>query len=1432
MKRIILILAILVNSSTLFAQMTMPKLYKQWMIEDINKGKYEKALSEFKQVDFTYYGDESDLSLDMSKFDEFAQYAFEHNITDEQKISIYHYLASMAFSYGDYTYSEKNYADAVTYYQLSTQYYSSIQQIFPLETVISYAMHGNALKELKLYDNAEKAYVEALHIIENEDADTLDIRHTLLNNLVDNSLVKGDTLSAEKYFLIDHPTTLPVDTSDAYSLMWYILGDYYTAKGELQKGTTYYNKTIEYYTAIHNNHQRVYYLWSASMNYWESQDTVSAKKYLDEAYQAAKSSNITDYPYQLTLSRLAYLHYELKDYLLSSKYCKELYDASISYPQEGIAFTQIATNGMMLNDIELGTTDDVRNDIQLGANVNSTQWNVQPLHQAIYRDIRKFMGADVDVTKNEYTELLLQSGAKTDAYGSDGDYGSDIETAIIFEDYRLCHLLMQYGASPKKLIHDDSMTALQYAESRGLKRFVELMRKPQSYSTRLTIQELDALYKRSHNQIDFDATERYCEQALSQYDEEIDESKYTGYRTRQQVLFYYVSAMVNNVSRLETEYLTSRDENIIKLAEQKLLKAIEFNNERKKYHDSNTFDLGYGDLDEKLIGLVNDRDGRLGYHGGVQIDALNQLKMREEWGVYDRYYWQVLAEAAHYYSVHSIKEPALELYRRLLRYMAETDNGIDSIMKYNYQNLIQDMAYLQATTEDTIALQKEFDRAKIYFIRDCGNDSLCYYSHLTFLGWHIIPTEEYKHYMAQYIALHSKNNTNPNYYDVQMLPILQGITELDIRDSAVVHEWTKDAEKLLPMLPYCQSSNAKRSIAQYWIITNYVLAHQDFLYSVNTNTKDTNIDLSYTNRIWDVVPIFFSSNKDIIQNRLSTMSSEMASHWLNSYNPFNTDQEVYLTINESEPPSNSIAAIYDNELFKKGLLLRNMDNMKRYLVESSDTTAIYLYNKIQSLKAEREKYRTQLFSDSAVTELTREIDNKERMLYNLSGTYKEQMSYENITWRDICSNLQENEVAIEFVNYGYIDQYFAMVLRKGYEYPKLVRLPDFTNKPKEEKDKLMEFYQQNLEFAREHKFQTMPQEPHFLEFVGDAGEIYKYEGNGTDLYNALWLPLKEYINEGDTVYFSPAGVLHQLSVEALPITETEVLADRYNLRRVSSTREIIKQSSPIENISSTILYGGIIYEVDKDLMEAESRSYKFDNTLAVRSTYDDGFDRGSASYLPGTKKEIDDISQMLKNKKIRYKIFTEDKANEESFKALSGKNQVVLHIATHGFFWSDSIARSQKYFSQRDASVDTQPLYIDPLTRCGLLFAGANLALRGHSNALSNGVQDGILTAKEISLLDLRDTKLVVLSACETGKGEITGDGVFGLQRAFKQAGVETIIMSLWKVNDTTTQMMMSKFYEFWLSGQDKRTAFYNAQKEIRKAYPSPFYWAGFIMLD
>lgn len=135
------------------------------------------------------------------------------------------------------------------------------------------------------------------------------------------------------------------------------------------------------------------------------------------------------------------------------------------------------------------------------------------------------------------------------------------------------------------------------------------------------------------------------------------------------------------------------------------------------------------------------------------------------------------------------------------------------------------------------------------------------------------------------------------------------------------------------------------------------------------------------------------------------------------------------------------------------------------------------------------------------------------------------------------------------------------------------------------------------------------------------------------------------------------------------------------------------------------------------------------------------------------------------------------------------------------------------------------------LNRSGLLFAGANRAWT--ATGIIEDIEDGILTADEISRLNFYDTKLVVLSACETGLGEVVStEGVFGLQRAFKLAGVKSLIMSLWKVPDEATSKLMQLFYNNWLSGMEVHRAFTTSQKQIREEYLSPYYWAGFVILD
>ena len=133
----------------------------------------------------------------------------------------------------------------------------------------------------------------------------------------------------------------------------------------------------------------------------------------------------------------------------------------------------------------------------------------------------------------------------------------------------------------------------------------------------------------------------------------------------------------------------------------------------------------------------------------------------------------------------------------------------------------------------------------------------------------------------------------------------------------------------------------------------------------------------------------------------------------------------------------------------------------------------------------------------------------------------------------------------------------------------------------------------------------------------------------------------------------------------------------------------------------------------------------------------------------------------------------------------------------------------------------------------GLVMSGGNAAWLGKE--LPKGVLGGILTASNIARLDLSDTKLIVLSACRSGKGQATSEGLYGLQRAFKKAGVKTMIMSLWDVSDVVGTEFMNIFYDNLLdkvNHYDKRNAFENAKSAIRKKYPEPFYWAGFVMLD
>ncbi len=204
---------------------------------------------------------------------------------------------------------------------------------------------------------------------------------------------------------------------------------------------------------------------------------------------------------------------------------------------------------------------------------------------------------------------------------------------------------------------------------------------------------------------------------------------------------------------------------------------------------------------------------------------------------------------------------------------------------------------------------------------------------------------------------------------------------------------------------------------------------------------------------------------------------------------------------------------------------------------------------------------------------------------------------------------------------------------------------------------------------------------------------------------------------------------------------------------------------------------------------------------------------------------------MLQRQNVRISILTKSDATEASFKSLSGNSPSLIHIATHGFFYENL---NMDASLESDLSTEDQyRLAEDPLLRSGLIFAGANYAWKNDVNPI-NEDEDGILTAMEISNLDLSNTDLVVLSACETGLGDIDGsEGVYGLQRAFKMAGVERLIMSLWEVPDEETSEFMKIFYNNWLKGSVIRDAFIYTQREMYNKYKTePNKWAAFVLFE
>lgn len=517
----------------------------------------------------------------------------------------------------------------------------------------------------------------------------------------------------------------------------------------------------------------------------------------------------------------------------------------------------------------------------------------------------------------------------------------------------------------------------------------------------------------------------------------------------------------------------------------------------------------------------------------------------------------------------------------------------------------------------------------------------------------------------------------------------------------------------------------------------------------------------------DSTEVFLQKNIDELRNRIKNTFSYM------------TEEERFVYWSKEESILREIYAIdgcskvkYDVALLTKGLLLNASNKVKYSILESRDSVLIDKWNHLQMLRSNTNHSK---YTGKQLQSIQLLADSLEHIITNKSLKYQKYKDSWIVSWKDVQKQLCQEDCAIEFIKFPITlgdkndNQYSALIL-------------SYTGSPI-----CIDLFKES-------------------EIPMNHNELYN---TNSTIYQKLWEPLEPYLPEGK-IYVSMDGELHRINIEALPMQNGKIISEKYEIVRVSSTRELVNSTTISWDKSKTILYGGINYDLPNDEKYNNTTKTHSANKFSFKDIFKTREKKGNATYnyLEYSLLEVGNIHNLINSCGFQTCLWTNNTASKDNFKSLSGQKNSIIHIATHSIL---------------DWQNENQT---NPMRHSCLLFAGAN-------NALKNGHNNGILSAAEISTLDFRGTDLVILSACNTALGNITSDGVFGLQRSFKQAGVQTIIMTLWNIDDESTFKFMIDFYTQLLRGETKRSAFNKSLKNQKIRYPNdPVHWAGFIMLD
>ena len=599
-----------------------------------------------------------------------------------------------------------------------------------------------------------------------------------------------------------------------------------------------------------------------------------------------------------------------------------------------------------------------------------------------------------------------------------------------------------------------------------------------------------------------------------------------------------------------------------------------------------------------------------------------------------------------------------------------------------------------------------------------------------------------------------------------------------------------------------KNAKAEKLLLEAKEIYRRIFGQDDYSYSMVSSRL---AKLYFIQGLYDKAePMFFESvdiSLEHILKNFSQLSEKEKGVFLSQYEWYFQFFYSFAVRRMDQNPA-VIEKVYQIIMTTKGLLFEAQQKVKQRVLSSGDSELIGLF----------EEWKKQCTYLSKLYQLTKnhrerdgiDIDHEinlandlEKKLSAKSQLFSKSSQIKSYNWRDVQSQLSSNEAAIEIVRFNYVQndwtktaQYLAMIITAKTEgQPEVLVLENGNDL----ESKFLKYYKNNIKFKLDDR----------------------------ESYGNYWEQIQQKLGGIEKVYLSADGAYHSISLEGLFNAKTGVyLGDELDIQLVSSTRDLVTESrkrfpeDKIELMGFPDYNNGNILNEQIDVNQNRALSKILTDERSARF-----FDGQNIPILPGTQKEISTMQNIMNKANLQASVYLSEEATESNVKSWS--NPKIAHIATHGYFLKDTDIAKEK---SKIAGISKDAFVENPLLRSGLLLTNAK-------QAIQNG-GDGVLTAYEAQNLNLDETELVVLSACETGLGDVqNGEGVYGLQRAFQTAGAASVLMSLWTVSDNATQELMTSFYENWLiNKQGKRQAFKNAQKSLREKYPHPYYWAAFVL--